>query len=241
MANDLHVLDLIPAYALDCLDEEELKAVDEHLEACETCRAELRAYREVAERMAIGVPQVEPPARLKSALMASVRAALPSQKEFEKRQSKKERPAIGLLRLSPLWLATGLLLILLLAVSNLLLWQQVRALRENRPQLQVISLYGTEAAPAATGLIVISRDGTHGTLVVDELPNLGEDQQYQLWLIRDGQRTSGGVFSVGADGYGSIWVSSPDPLASYSDFGITVEPAGGSPGPTGKKVLGADL
>jgi anti-sigma-K factor RskA len=88
---------------------------------------------------------------------------------------------------------------------------------------------------------VVSLDGEHGTLVVDGLAALGEEQQYQLWLIQDGQRTSGGVFSVSEEGYGSLWISSPEPLSSYSTFGITIEPAGGSPGPSGDKVLGNAL
>jgi len=47
---------------------------------------------------------------------------------------------------------------------------------------------------------------------------------------------------VNEEGYGSIVVSSQEqPLISYSDFGVTVEPAGGSLGPTGEKVLGGEL
>jgi anti-sigma-K factor RskA len=99
----------------------------------------------------------------------------------------------------------------------------------------------TDAAPDATGLIALSKDGEYGTLMVDHLPPLGKDQQYQLWLIKDGKRTSGGVFSVNWDGYGSLWVNSPERLADYTAFGITVEPTGGSPGPTGAKVLGGTL
>jgi len=98
-------------------------------------------------------------------------------------------------------------------------------------------LTGTEAAPGATGTIVISMAGESGTLVVDGLPSLDEAHQYQLWLIRDGQRTSGGVFSVNPEGYGSLWISFPANLTSYDAFGITIEPAGGSPGPTGDKVM----
>jgi anti-sigma-K factor RskA len=30
-------------------------------------------------------------------------------------------------------------------------------------------------------------------------------------------------------------------LDAYTDFGVTVEPAGGSPGPTGDKVLGGSF
>jgi anti-sigma-K factor RskA len=241
MVNDLHVIESIPAYVLECLDEEEKHAVSEHLSLCESCRAELRAYQEVSEKLAISVLQVEPPARVKAALMASIKASLPAEKDFEGRQAVKERSRTGLFNLTPAWLVSGLLLILLLGASNLLLWQQVRELRANQPQFELISLLGTGAAPGATGMIVISLEGMHGTLVVDHLPNLPEDQQYQLWLIRNGERTSGGVFSVDEDGYGSVWVASPEPLASYQSFGVTIEPEGGSPGPTGEKVLGDDL
>ena len=90
-------------------------------------------------------------------------------------------------------------------------------------------------------MLVISSDGEHGTLVVDGLPPLDASQQYQLWLIQDGQRTSGGIFSVDGEGYGSLWITSPKPLISYQAVGITVEPAGGSPAPTGERVLGGEL
>ena len=69
---------------------------------------------------------------------------------------------------------------------------------------------------------------------------LDDAQQYQLWLIRDGERTSGGVFSVSQSGYTAMQVYSREPLASFDAFGITIEPYGGSPGPTGDKVLGGD-
>ena len=90
-------------------------------------------------------------------------------------------------------------------------------------------------------MIVMSLDGEYGTLVVDHLPNLEAERQYQLWLVRDGIRTSGGIFSVSEEGYASLIVSSPDPLDSYQAFGITIEPSGGSPGPTGERVLAGQL
>jgi hypothetical protein len=70
--------------------------------------------------------------------------------------------------------------------------------------LRTINLTGTDTAPGATGLLVVSLNGQHGTLVVDHLPDLNDQWQYQLWLIdSDGNRTSGGVFSV-RQGY--VWV-----------------------------------
>jgi anti-sigma-K factor RskA len=107
--------------------------------------------------------------------------------------------------------------------------------------LRVVNLAGTEFAPDASGIIVISQDGEHGTLVVDDLPDLGPEQQYQLWLIQDGERTSGGVFSVKQGGYAAKVIYAPHPLVDYGSFGVTIEPTGGSPGPTGEKVLGGNL
>jgi hypothetical protein len=49
------------------------------------------------------------------------------------------------------------------------------------------------------------------------------------------------VFSVTPQGYGCLLILSPLPLGSYQRLGITEEPAGGSPGPTGRRVLGGSL
>lgn len=134
-------------------------------------------------------------------------------------------------------------LIVVLLVSNFVLLGQVYQVKSTggSTALRVINLAGTDSAPGAVGMIVISKDGAQGTLVVDHLPALASDHQYQLWLNKDGKRVSGGVFSVDQAGYASLWVWSPSPLAGYTSFGITVEPAGGSPGPTGQKVLGGNL
>jgi anti-sigma-K factor RskA len=60
-------------------------------------------------------------------------------------------------------------------------------------------------------------------------------------LIKDGKRTSGGIFTVRANGYGSLLIKAGNSLLGYTAFGITIEPAGGSPEPTGAKVLGGNL
>jgi hypothetical protein len=71
----------------------------------------------------------------------------------------------------------------------------------------MVALIGIEFNPGATGLLVISREGKHGTLVVDGLSMLGEAKQYQLWLIYNRQCDNGGVFPVDREGYGSLWIS----------------------------------
>lgn len=148
------------------------------------------------------------------------------------------REAMRNLLTGPHWRPVVLLLIIALAVSNVLLWRQLNAPSPNA--WRRVSLTGSEVAPEATGIIYISADGQKGTLIVDRLPQLSPEQQYQLWLIQDGQRTSGGVFSVDVDGYRGMQIESPRPLQDFTAFGITIEPAEGSPGPTGERVLGSN-
>jgi anti-sigma-K factor RskA len=242
MENELHLLDLIPAYALGCLDREESREVEAHLSNCAECQTALLSYQELVGQMAYSVPQVNPPAGVKEALMAQVQAGWDTSPAALPRKSWWERLWDSMPRLTPSWAIASLVVIGFLVISNLLLWNQVRDLRTaQNHQMLVVALNGAGVAPQSSGKIVISRDGQYGTLVVDQLPVLDESQQYQLWLIKDGQRTSGGVFSVSDHGYSSLEIWSPQPLGSYDSFGITIEPYGGSPGPTGDKVLGGDL
>jgi len=122
-------------------------------------------------------------------------------------------------------------------------WATFWSLAQLEQQMQAgqhyaIDLIGTEAAQQATGFIIADARNQQNLLVVHDLPSLPEAQQYQLWLIKDGHRTSGAVFSVSPAGYGWTEITAPLPLSDYASFGVTIEPAGGSPGPTGAKVLG---
>jgi anti-sigma-K factor RskA len=238
---DTHIVELIPEYVLGSLDREERLLVDRHISTCESCMAELRAYNEVIGEFAYSVALVEPPQDIKQKIMTRI---LGSDQPFQ----KESNPSIWQklfnfsTNLSPAWVVVGVLLIVVLGAGNLFMLNQVKEQNQlpDRTNLSVINLNGTETTPDAIGLIVLSKDGEHGTLIVDRLPRLDESKQYQLWLIKDGKRTSGGVFSVSKDGYGSLWVNSSEPLSSFGSFGITVEPNGGSPEPTGEKVLGTD-
>ena len=232
------VLELIPAYALGALGTEDRQQVQAHLDHCPECQSELRAYQGMVESLALAVPQREPPAVLKQRIME--RAASPVKSAVVPATSAWQMISARFSRLAPAWGAVSLVLVILLVVNNIWLWQRVGKL-ESRSKFQVVALAGSESSPNAAGVLVISSDGMEGTLVVEHLPGLEPAFQYQLWLIQDGARTSGGVFSVDADGYAHLQVDSQVPLLSFDAFGVTIEPYGGSPGPTGKKVLGGEL
>lgn len=236
MSNDAHVTEFLPAYALGSLDGEERRRVADHLAVCSACRAELSAYQGVADLLATAAPDAVPPSDLKQRLMARVQPVSSTQSAVLRTPWWQQLARLWQ-RTSPAWGAISVVLIVVLAASTVLLWRQA-----NPPNaMRTITLEATDAAPNASGTVVVSMDGDHGAIVVDGLDPLDATRQYQVWLIRDGTRTSGGVFSVDDAGYGVLWLSAPGPLSSYDAVGITVEPAGGSPGPTGIKVMGGNL
>jgi anti-sigma-K factor RskA len=233
-----HISDLLPAYALGVLDPDEIKLARAHLEECEHCRLELEAYHSVSEKLVLAVPAYHPPQGLREKIMQAVSESnSPAGSIFNWEKLKTSFQA-----LPAVWVAMSLL-VLVLAASNMFLWREVYMLRASAEDIRFITvvMQGTEAAPLASGLVIINPSGQHGTLVVDGLPYLETNYEYQLWLIRDGTRANGGTFSVNEQGYASIRIYAHDPLISYPGFGITIEPTGGSSAPTGDRVLGGEL
>ena len=112
-----HVIDLLPAFVLDALTDEETNQVAEHLAVCQTCQVELSRLQLVADDLPLALMQTAPPPRVKDSLMASIHsrssasAASPEPSTWQK--------LVGLFRM-PLP-AVGLALIVIMAVGNLFL------------------------------------------------------------------------------------------------------------------------
>jgi len=236
---DTHVSDLLPAYAIGSLEADELKRVEEHLLSCWICRNELSAFQTLADELSLAAPAAVPPVDLKDRLMQRVQSARPKVTERIS-PPKPARPFWE--RLLPAWGLASLFLIIALAISSFVLWQRLSHLEfATALGMRAVPLSATDAALHATGFVVISADGDQGVLVVEGLNPLGESQQYQLWLIRDGQRTSGAVFSTDEHSYAGTRIRATRSLLDYSAVDITIEPAGGSSSPTGKQVLEGTL
>lgn len=232
------ILELIPAFALRVLDPDDSQQVEAHIVHCVDCRQELHANQVVLGELILAVPEREPPTTLKQRIMEKV--IPPPKGELAYRPSTRQTVIAWFSRLAPAWSMVSLVLVLILAVSNLWLARRVASLESDR-SYRVVELAGVGSTPEASGLLVVSSDGMRGTLVVKDLPELDAASQYQLWLIHDGVRTSGAVFSVDNNGGAKINLSVATSLLGFNAFGITIEPFGGSPGPTGEKVLGGDM
>ena len=230
---ELHVLESLPAYALGSLDAPEAEMVAQHLAVCHICRSELQAFQEVAGQIALTVPQTELSGDLKPRLMERIQSLNQAQAP-----PRSER-----WRLMPIGAMVGLVLIATLAISNLLLWQRFDQMEVLAGPLgmRAIALQNTNAAPTASGFVIVSADGQNGVLVVDELPALDTQREYQLWLVRKGSNTSGAIFSVDESGYRGMRIESPQSLLLYSSVLVTIEPVGGSIEPQGEQVLAGSL
>ena len=238
MIEEMHVLDLLPAYAVGALESEEASRVEAHLSSCLICRNERNAFQGAADQLSFAAPDAVPSSDLKDRLMQRVQASRPQPRAPIQAPSRS-----WLERLLPAWSLASFLLVLVLAGSNLFLWQRFNHLEvaTSPGGMRAVPLIASDPTSSATGYVLISADGDSGALVVDGLPPLGENQQYQLWLIRDGQRTSGAVFSTDERSYGGTRIRAPRSLTDYSSVGITIEPTGGSSQPTGPRVLGGPL
>lgn len=234
MIDDKHVIDHLPAYALGSLDDEEAVQVSDHLSVCSECRSELETYQTVAAQLALAGVESNPPPSLKNNLFDQLQIP----QTTKSRDDGKERQWLAP-RVLTVWSLVSLFLILALAVGSIFMWQRINQLEQSaRPGgMYSFALIGTEILPQAAGYLIVGADGRNGAVIVDKLPLLDADKEYQLWLIREGEFTSGALLAVDEMGYGGRRVSAPDNLLTYSAVSMTVEPAGGSPNPTGEVVL----
>ncbi|MGH2349168.1 MAG: zf-HC2 domain-containing protein, partial [bacterium] len=60
---------LLPAYALDALTPDEVRAVEDHLPGCPECRRDLTAFSTVAATMADSVVMTTPPPALRARVL----------------------------------------------------------------------------------------------------------------------------------------------------------------------------
>ena len=106
--------------------------------------------------------------------------------------------------------------------------QENQVLRND--EFHAVALAGTKAAPAAKARVFFNA-ATHNVYVdVRSLPALPAGKQYQLWALDHGKPIDAGVLTAAtATGEG---LQRMKDIASAQTFAMTVEPTGGSAGPT---------
>src|SRR5206468_94223 len=104
------------------------------------------------------------------------------------------------------------------------------------PETRLVSLAGLEPRPQAQGRIIWNaRAG--GLLVAADLPPPPAGKVYELWAIAGGKPLPAGLFTVDAEGKGSLAVAPLAGVATVEVFAVTLEPAEGVQSPTGAMYL----
>ncbi len=253
------IQELLPAYVLDAIDDADRARANQHLAQCDDCARVATDLRSVADLLAHAVPLVEPPVGLRSRVLA---ATMPKARPAPAPSFVAQlASAFSNLFRSPAFAAVTFLLIVALGVWNVSLQNQIAQqaalsqqmsseLTRQRALVSTIAyadsqpkqMQATDAAPKAVGRLFAAPELNALALIIYDMPALPQGKVYQFWLIDPtGDRTSGGTFSVDAQGRGWVLIRSPKPLNNFQSVGVTIEPDGGSPAPTGAKMMGTSL
>ncbi len=232
--------DLIAPVALGAAEPSEIARVEAHAAECAVCAHELRSLRASADVLAVAVPQHAPRPELKASLMTTVRA------EAAARQPAPEPGPVRASRSAsrPGWLRGGLrpaFAVLGAVIALFAGWGIATQLVGDGGggEVTTIAVAGTPDAPGIQGRVVYVRDEDTAVVELDNLPVIGADEAYQLWVLRDGAPPrSAGLFSPTGPGQARTVASG---LRGAQGLAVTAQPRSSRTAPEGPILVQAPL
>jgi hypothetical protein len=227
--------ELLGAYALDAVTRDEELAVSAHLEECDSCRSEVAKLRSVVDVLPLSIEEMEPPASLRSSILAAIEQEPNVRKPFTAAPVAAPLPPVidlGERRSRRQWLPWVAAAALLLLSLGLFGWNL--SLRDSDdPERQTIALEGTSPEITASAEATYIEDEGVIVLSLSDLPELPADQVYQVWLIDEAGPDPAGIFT--SDQQEFAVAANP---ADYQVIAITAEPGPlGVPAPTSDPIL----
>ncbi len=241
-------------YALDALTASEQADLENRLAGSEHLRNEVTSMTETAALLGLAVEPVSPPPGLKASIMAGIAStpqlpreatnlravdaapAGPTALESKVRARWYSRPAVFLTAAA----AAVALIFGGGVVANVL--NDSRVQQQQADQLAAINaaddMQQAAAAVSTGGTATLVWSGELGlsALIVEGLPALPSDSDYELWYIRaDGTPVSAGLLDVTGE---RTWRVLDGEMHSGDTVGVTIEPRGGSGGqPTTSPIV----
>ena len=232
-----------------------------HLSTCADCTVICKAFSEVAAILPQALPPMQPPPSVRANLLE----AIAREKGIAPGVPLTfPRPELAFLKRFawawPLgWAFAGIFGIILAwtaqimqqttashqaAVQALQLTlaekEELLALMEARQSL-LVSLTGSSALPNALGRVIWNPETNTGLMIALNLPPAPTGKVYQLWAIQGGAPVDAGIFAPSRETELFKTKPLPNPKEAISLFAITMEPAGGSPGPTSDIILKGEV
>ena len=104
------------------------------------------------------------------------------------------------------------------------------------PDVARVDLAGQAVAPDASARAFWSR--SRGMVfTASRLPPLPAGKAYQIWVVTGQGPLSAGLLTLDAQGSASETIKTPVDIPQPVAMAVTIEPSGGSPGPTGERYL----
>lgn len=246
------------AYALYALDPDEHMLMESHLTECSQCRELVAEIQGVVALLPLTVSPTDPPPYLRDRLMQRIKREGPRTDVTDSVPSP-EAAAARRRAGSGLWsfftgprmsLAVSTVALIVIVAMSGVLWRQYGQLRELQAQAGQARALDELLASPDVSVATMRQDGieakvlsapghTAAYVVVNNLPPLPADRDYQIWLRRGEQLVSAAV--VHPDRSGRWLLQRDEPLSAYNWIGITNEPRGGSGAPTTEPIMGGDL
>lgn len=244
--------DLIAGYALGDLSPEEAEHLQQILTDHPELMSEIDRLQEVLALMPYALPEHEPPAHLRDAILSTAAAERSDLPLAPTPVTDVERPVSDLpvLRRWSRWVGIAgtiaAVTVAALTADNYRLRQEVAVSRPiltalEQPNAQLYALEGTENADRAAGSLVISPTQQQVAIVAQDLPQLPAGEVYRLWAMPRNSKQPAycGEFNTDPSGRVAIYWSAAESLCSRqpAQLLITAESASAPPVPQGELVM----
>lgn len=235
--------ELLGAYALEALPEDEMRRVEEHLRTCPEQRLAAAELRGTSRLLPLTVDMGDPSPELRARIIEAVKVTPRQPAEPDAAAVNAAGSTVVPLRRSgrlPSWagrasrFAVAAAIVLSLGIGGLVGYQLGHAM-----QTQVAYTFPGDpaAAPGAEARLVYFKDRKQAVVAANGLPHLSTGQVYEMWLIRNGVPVDKGISS---NPNGDLGAQISGDLSQFQQFAITIEP-GEQQLPTTKPILVGNL
>jgi anti-sigma-K factor RskA len=224
--------DVVGAYVLGALPDDERADFEAHLAGCSVCRAEADELRVAAQALPLSAPALRPPEALKARIMAEVErdAALLASAGDRPQPEKEKAKRRWSFRLPVPAVAFACAAL----IAGVVLGGIVFGGGESGTSYPFES-----TLPQASAELDVTDDGA--ILVANNLPMPEAGKVYMVWIQRPGRapEPTSALFTPRRDG--SATASVTGDLEGVETVLVNTEPLGGSTTPTSQPVLVASL
>jgi anti-sigma-K factor RskA len=229
MSHDPH--DLLAAYALDALDEDERERFERHLADCDECSEQLALLREPVAALAYAAEGPAPPEALRGRIIESARAE-PRAAVIKLRRRNWPLAAIAGVAAAAACLAIGL------GIWANSLSSSLDRERSANSQYERMLAAGAISKPltGARGSLLVADDG-RGLLVVCGLDEAPSSKTYEAWVIAGKTPEPAGLFRGGS---GCHQVALTQRIPKGATIATTLERSGGATAPTSAILFRAE-